>query len=220
MDAGGSVEAPRADGGAAPVPAGLRAFVLRTLALLVPAFAVWYFAAPILVVPAVLLVRLVAALGLGNLVQSVEQSASGVTFVTTLRAASPGIAGAVTVDVNTLLYTFGWPLFAALTIAARASHRRRHLAIGYAVTLPFVAWGVIADLLKNVAITSGPALAAQTGFAAWQREAIAFAYQFGSLILPAVVPAVLWVAMHAAFVARLRREKQGRALLFRDASDT
>ena len=210
MDAEGSVEAPAADGGAARASAGLRAFVLRTLALLVPAFAVWYFAAPILVAPAVLLVRLVAALGLGDIVQSVEQSASSVTFVTTLGATSTGIAGAVTVDGNALLYTFGWPLFAALTIAARASHWRRHLAIGYAAMLPFVAWGVLADFLKNVAITSAPAIAVQTGFAAWQREAIAFAYQFGSLILPAVVPAVLWVAMHAAFVTRLRHEGQGR----------
>ena len=70
--------------------------------------------------------------------------------------------------------------------------------------LPFVAWGMLAEFLKNVAITAGPAIVSQTGFAAWQREAIAFAYQFGSLILPAVVPAVLWVALHGAFIARLR----------------
>ena len=36
-------------------------------------------------------------------------------------------------------------------------------------------------------------------------ELIAFAYQFGSLILPAVVPAVLWVLLHRAFLERLRR---------------
>jgi hypothetical protein len=61
---------------------------------------------------------------------------------------------------------------------------------------------VLADGLKNVAITSGPGIAAQAGFAAWQREAIVFAYQFGSLILPAVVPAVLSVAMHGTLLAR------------------
>ena len=33
---------------------------------------------------------------------------------------------------------------------------------------------------------------------------IAFAYQFGSLILPAVVPAVAWVLTHRAFLERLR----------------
>jgi hypothetical protein len=40
------------------------------------------------------------------------------------------------------------------------------------------------------------------------------------VLLLVVVPAVLRVGLHAAFVAPLRREKQGRALLFRDASDT
>ncbi len=63
--------------------------------------------------------------------------------------------------------------------------------------MPFVAWGVLADFLKNVAITVGPQIASQTGFVAWQREAIAFAYQFGALILPTVVPAVAWVLTHA-----------------------
>jgi hypothetical protein len=182
----------------------LPAFILATLAWLVPAFPVWYFAAPIVVAPAVWLARLVALLGLHDVVQSIEQAGSVATFVTTLRAASAGARGVVTVDVNTLLYAFGMPLFAALTLAAREATWKRNLAVGYVVMLPFVAWGIVAEFLKNVAITAGPAIASQAGFAPWQREAIAFAYQFGSLILPAVGPAVLWVALPGAFIARLR----------------
>ncbi len=71
--------------------------------------------------------------------------------------------------------------------------------------MPFVAWGVLADFLKNVAITMGPQIASQTAFVAWQREAIAFAYQFGALILPTVVPAVAWVLTHRAFLEHLNR---------------
>lgn len=184
------------------------AFVLRTLAILLPAFAVWYFAAPILVAPAVWLVQAVAHLGFADLVQRVEQAATVATFVTPLHAATPGIAaGVVTVDVNLLLYSFGLPLFAALTLAAQEPAWKRHLAVGYAAMLPFVAWGVLADFLKDVAITAGPAVASQTGFVAWQREAIAFAYQLGSLILPAVVPAVLWVGLHTRFVGALSRPR-------------
>jgi hypothetical protein len=40
------------------------------------------------------------------------------------------------------------------------------------------------------------------------REAIAFAFQFGSLILPAVAPAVLWVALHGRFVGALRHRER------------
>lgn len=180
-------------------------FILLTLAFLVPAFAIWYVAAPLLLWPAILVVRAIALVGFNDLVRAVEQSGALATFVTVLHPGGASTSGVVTVDVNLLLYSFGLPLFAALTLAARERRWKRHLAIGYAVLQPVVAWGVLADFLKNVAIGAGPAVASQTGFSAWQREAIAFAFQFGSLILPAVTPAVLWVAMHAGLLARLRR---------------
>ena len=198
---------------AAARSAGVAGFVLRTLAWLPAAFAVWYFAAPLLLAPVAWILRVVADVAVPGLLYSIEQSASTLTFVTTLR---PGVAienGLVTVDVNLLLYSFGLPMFVALTLAAREPAWKRNLAIGYAVLLPFSAWGAFADFLKNVAITAGPAVASQTGFTAWQREAIAYAYQFGTLILPAVVPAVVWVATHGRFLSNLRGpppEKQGR----------
>jgi hypothetical protein len=67
-----------------------------------------------------------------------------------------------------------------------------------------VAWGVVADFLKNVAVTAGPLVVSQTGFSAAQREAIVFAFQFGSLILPTVVPAAICVLTHRPFLERLR----------------
>ncbi len=147
---------------------------------------------------------MVAQIGFGDIVRSIEQAAAVVTFVTTLRPGAAQASGALTVDVNLLLYSFGLPLFAALMLAAREPAWKRHLAVGYAALQPLIAWGVLADFLKNVAITAGPAVASQTGFSAWQRETIAFAFQFGSLILPAVAPAVLWVAMHGGFLSALR----------------
>ena len=180
-------------------------FALRALAGLPIAFAVWYFTAPVLLFPVVLLLRGVASLGFGDLVRGIEQSAAIATFVTALRPGAIAPRGVLTVDVNLLLYAFGMPLYAALTLASRSKSWRRNLALGYVVLAPCVAFGAFADFLKNVAITAAPAIAAQTGFAAWQREAIAFAFQLGSLILPAVAPAVLWVALNQRLIAVLRR---------------
>jgi hypothetical protein len=61
----------------------------------------------------------------------------------------------------------------------------------------------VADFLKNAAILAGPAVASQTELNAWQREVIAFCYQFGTLILPTVAPAIVWVLMHRRFLERL-----------------
>ena len=178
-------------------------FVLRVLGFLPFAFAIWYFAAPLLLWPAGWLIEAVAFAGFADLVQAVQQHAASFTFVSTLHpGAARGGGAAVTVDVNALLYAFGMPLFAALTIAAGGPRRARTLAIGYVALLPVVAWGVIADFLKNIAITSGPAIASQTGFSAAQREAVAFAFQFGSLILPTVVPAIVWVVTHRTYLLR------------------
>ena len=180
-------------------------FVLKAIAWLPLAFAVWYFTAPVLLWPAKLLVQGIARAGLSDLVSAVEQNGATYSFVTTLKpGASVGASGMITVDVNALLYAFGLPLFVALVLAAREPGWPRKLATGYVVIIPFVAWGVLADFLKNVAITAGPLVASQTGFAPWQRELIAFAFQFGSLILPTVVPAVVWVVTHRAFLERLR----------------
>jgi hypothetical protein len=183
----------------------LTRFVAAALAWLPVTFGAWYLLAPILLWPVRLLVQLVARVGFGDLVRTIEAGGSALTFITTLKPGEGVGAGVVSVDVNMLVYAFGMPFFAALTLAAREAKWWRTLAVGYGVIVPFVAWGVLADFLKGIAIVAPPAIASQTGFVSWQRELIAFAYQFGSLILPAVVPAVLWVLLHRAFLERLRR---------------
>jgi hypothetical protein len=185
----------------------LGGFILKVFGWLPVAFFVWYFAAPVLMWPAALVTRLVARTGFADLVQAVTQSGATVTFATTLRPGeASAVSGQVAVDVDMLLYAFGLPLYAALVLAAREAKWPYRLLAGYAALIPFIAWGVLADFLKNVAITAAPLVASQTGFLPWQRELIAFAYQFGTLILPTVVPAVTWVLTHRAFLERLKGE--------------
>jgi len=179
-------------------------FVVVVLAWLPVAFGVWYVLAPIILWPAQLLVTAIARIGFGDLVSNVEAHGATLSFVTTVKPGQAAAGGILSVDVNMLLYSFGLPLFVALTLAVRERGWWRALLIGYAAMLPFIAWGVVADFLKNIAITSSPLVTSQAGFSALERDMIAFAYQFGSLILPAVVPAVAWVLTHRAFLERLR----------------
>lgn len=192
-------------------PGWLARFVLLVFAWLVVALFVWWFASPVLAWPVKLLAELTSRLALPDLVQAVEQHGDRITFVTSLHAANATIAaaggGLLSDDVDVRHFTFGLPLLAALILAARAPHRGRNLLIGYAVLLPFQTWGVIAEFLEDIAVGFGPGVASQTGFSAWQREAIAFAYQFGALILPTVVPAVVWVLMHRSLLEDFARRR-------------
>ena len=181
-------------------------FVLRVVAWLPLTFAVWYLAAPLLVWPVALLTELITR-STFDWVKNVEQIGPLVTFVTSLKpdeAANPsGMKAVLSVESNVLLFSFGLPMLAALVLAAREPHRVWMLLIGYAVLVPFQTFSVVADFLKNAAILAGPAVASQTNLNAWEREVIAFCYQFGTLILPTVAPAIVWVLMHRRFLERL-----------------
>lgn len=179
-------------------------FVLRVVGWLVVTLFVWWFTAPLLTWPVALLADFSARIGSGDLVQSVEQHGDSITFVTSLKAASSTTGGTasglVSDDIDVRHYSFGLPLLAALILAARAPHRLRNLLIGGAVLMPFQTWGVLAEFLSDIASGFGPLVASQTGFSAGQRELITFAYQLGTLILPTVVPAIVWVLMHRSFL--------------------
>jgi hypothetical protein len=185
-------------------PASLPRLVASTLAWLPLMFAVWYFAAPLILFPAALLAEGALRTLFPDLVRAVSQHAAVVEILTKLRPGQTASAAFITVDVDMLLYAFGLPMFAALVVAAREARWPRVLVIGYLTTLPVVAWGVVADFLKTIAVTAGPHVASQSGFGAAAREVIVFAYQFGTLILPTVVPALVWVLTHRALLERLR----------------
>jgi hypothetical protein len=188
-------------------------FVLLVFAWLVCTLFVWWLASAVLAWPITLLAELVSRVALPDLVQAIEQHGDKITFVTTLHAANATVAtaagGLVSDDIDVRHFTFGLPLLAALILAASAPHRARNLLIGYAILLPFQTWGVVAEFLADIAAGFGPGVASQTGFSAWQREAIAFGYQFGTLIMPTVVPAVVWVLMHRHLLEDFARRRGG-----------
>ena len=184
----------------------LGGFVLRVAAWLGPAFAVWYLAAPILAWPIVLLTDAVTSLAFADLVRSIEQEGYRITILSTLKAMAGPIdhpaVGLVSVELNTLLYNLGLPMLAALSLAARPQRAWLTITLGYIVLAPFVTWGIVAEFLKHLVFDTAATVAAHAGFGPLQREIIAFAYQFGVLILPTVAPTVFWVLVHRKFLER------------------
>jgi hypothetical protein len=78
-------------------PTTVGRFVLRTLGYLPVTFFVWYFAAPVLLYPAVLIVRAIAKLALPDIVRSVEQARATLTFITALRPSGAAAGSVLTV---------------------------------------------------------------------------------------------------------------------------
>lgn len=181
------------------------AFLLRILLWLPVCFVVWYLAAAVLIAPLRFLASMVFSLVMPDVVTAVEQGGNLLTFVTGLvpvGAATDGKA-VLLIEINPLMYSFGLPLFIALQLATKGEHWGWKALIGYLALLPFQTWSVCLDVIKQVAITLGPDIAAQAGAQEWPREAIVLGYQFGTLILPTVVPFMLWLWMNRTEVEKM-----------------
>ena len=110
-------------------PASLGRFVLLVAAWLPPAFLVWYLAGALLAWPIALLTTAVAKLAFTDLVRAVEQQGPLIVIVSTLKptlaTTQNATSGVLSVDLNTLLYSFGFPMLVALTLAAGQPHPLR-----------------------------------------------------------------------------------------------
>lgn len=176
-------------------------FALAVLLLVGPCFALWYWLAPWYDRPAAWLAQWVVRVAGADVVQAIAFDDRGVAFITTLETQTPsGERGLLSFEVNPLLYTFGAPLLAALTIASRGGWRR--LALGLVVLLPFQAWGIGFDFLAQL-LRAGPAIASQAALVGWRAEAVVLGYQLGSLIFPSAVPVVAWALLHSGYLKEL-----------------
>ena len=185
----------------------LYSFLLKAALWLPVCLGLWYWKAEWFNGPAVMLSGWIMQWFFSGWMESVEWSQRILRVATTLKfSISPGMPEgeyALVLELNPLIYGFGLPLFVALFLAGSEANNWRKLALGALLLIPFQAWGICFDLLKQVAVTAGPVISEQTGFSPWQVEGIALGYQFGALILPAVAPLGLWLAFNRRFIPML-----------------
>jgi len=169
-------------------------FVLRTFLWLPPCFAAWYVSAPYLAAIAGRLARGLVDLVRPGIVSGLERGGIDLVFVTTIEVrAAAGQTAVLLPEVNPMIYSYGLALFLALMLAARS--RWWKILAGAAALLPFQAWGIAFDFLAQVGVKLGPEISAQAGLSGWRAEAIALGYQIGSLILPSLMPVLLWAIL-------------------------
>lgn len=110
-----------------------------------------------------------------------------------------GRRGEITIDVSTARYAYGLPIFIALVLATRGRGRLGRVAAGYALLLPFQAFSLTMNALMQM-VLAAQADTRLLRVSQWQIEAIVYGYQLGSLVLPTLVPILLWLWMDRKFV--------------------
>ena len=205
----------------------IREFAFKAILWLPLAFVVWFWFAPLWVWPAMLLAKqallgvwgdLFSAVTLGGEIldgggRVVARAGHLVQLSTTVMVSvpagpnGPGGVGVIEPTINPMVYAYSLPLFAGLAMATPLSARRRlfQFAVSLAVIWASQAFGIVAESLKALAFDAGAEGAAAIARAGLAPNAIALAYQFGYLILPAVVPVALWIGLNRAFIEELVR---------------
>jgi hypothetical protein len=182
----------------------------RCLAWLPVMLAAWYFASNALAWVPVQAAR--PALAWAGVEVRAARLAGGVaTFDARLRMPySPGPAAMqdvdVAIEVNTRTFTFGTALFLALAAGLGRPWRPGRIALGAAIVVALPAWSIAFDALRQLA-----GVRELAPYLAWSpalREAIAFGYQAGSLLLPTLGPVALWVALNPQVARRASEEDE------------
>jgi len=188
----------------------LRRFVLAVLAWLPVCYFLWWWAAALWVWLPVHLAGFALTHLWPGLIGDYGQQGAAVEIVTRVLVASTGPSGQsgmgeLVLGQEPMSYGYALPLYVGLVLATPVADGRRfgQLLLGVAVIGLAQAFGIAAETLKLLAFDSGDDGVAAITRAGLNRELIALCYQFGYLILPAVVPAMLWLGLNRGFIERL-----------------
>jgi hypothetical protein len=188
----------------------IRGLGLRAVMWLPLSFFIWFAFASPLVWPVVQMAKLGLLSIWPNLFSDVVQNGHTMEVTTRLlvnQVAPDGRSGIgeLVLVQNPLLYGYSLPLFSGLAMATPISIRRRLVQFAIALSVMWLAqaFGVIAESFKMLAFDSAAAGANAIVGAGIAPDSIALAYQFGYLILPAVMPVALWIGLNRAFIESL-----------------
>ena len=202
----GPVQAPPASGGApGHGRAVLTRFMVLSVAITIALMALWTQVSPWLSYPVALLSDVVLNQTAPMWVRSVEVQPGQMLVKTAVDVVIPNSGGrraAAVLPADPGRLAYGFPILLALLLAAWAITRRpgliqRALA-GYVLLLPTQAFSLVMFVLMNLAA------GAQYDTRAlrvdqWQIETIVFGFQVGTLVLPALMPVLIWLWLDRKF---------------------
>ncbi|NEX19526.1 hypothetical protein G3480_04225 [Thiorhodococcus mannitoliphagus] len=175
----------------------LRPFILHTLFWLPVCFGVWYFSSIIFAVPLASLESALLSSLFPDVIDGVVRHGNALTVLTLIEVptAQGAPAGELLFDLNPLKYGYCVPFYTALVIATPADEAAKLMRwlLGMLILTMVQVFGISTEILKVIAFQLGEQGTSALDFSPWGYEALALAYQLGFLIMPAVVPIMLWL---------------------------
>lgn len=191
----------------------LKALMFLAVLWLPLSFFVWFYFAQLFVTPIASLASWVLQTWMPQVFTGVEQTRHILAFITSLPVDPALLVGvdvsqgrpAVVVEANPMIYGYCLPVLVGLVMATplRGWQRLWQIGLGGLVLLGVQTFGTVFDVLKSTGLQAGADGAKAIADAGLSLEVIAFCYQFGYLVLPAITPVILWVMFNQAFIQSL-----------------
>lgn len=176
-------------------------------------FFVWFYFAQLFVIPIASMANWVLQHLLPATFVGVEQTRHMLAFITTLPVDPALLVGvdtsqgtpAVVVEANPMIYGYCIPVLVGLVMATPLRHLQRlwQVAVGVVILSGVQTFGTVFDVLKSLGLQAGDVASKVITDAGMSLNLIAFCYQFGYLVLPAITPVILWVIFNQAFIQGL-----------------
>ncbi len=188
----------------------IKGLMLTAVLVLPLGFFLWFYLSGVLVLPSQWLLEWLLQTTIGDTAYGVARNAYllDAEFLVDQPAGVAGSGQAIAaLTLNPMIYGYGMALVGGLIFCVPLSglQRAMQLAVVYGLVTLIQVWGCFWELLKDLALSQvlgaeGVAMAAN---AVANNEIIAFCYQFGYLVLPAVVPIVAWIILNRSFIEGL-----------------
>ncbi len=185
-----------------PPAKSLGALFARTLVLVIVLTGLWSQVAGWTSRPVAVISHMALEFGAPLWVESVKKTPQLMEVQTRLVVPVQGGVGEVVVEADPSHYAYGLPILWALLLATGGPLLLPKLAVGYVLLLPAQAFSLTLDLLRQMAFAV-PGGARALGVSQWQLETIGLGYQLGTLIVPTLVPILIWLMLDRAFAEQL-----------------
>jgi hypothetical protein len=178
-------------------------FFLKVLAWLPLTFSIWYYFSILFTWP----IALAVDGSLPNLffpvIAEIRQNGYQLTIVGRMFSSS-GSVGLVKFDVNTLLYSNCLPLYTALVLASPGGEGQKWVRwlIGLALLWIVATLGVSLEILKYF-LTEIPGALEILNLPSWAVNSLILSDLYGNLLLPALAPLVIWIALNLDYIRQL-----------------
>ncbi len=198
---------PEADSSPSPLPR----FFLKAAASLLLMTALWWYVADWAAKPAAYLTKFVAESVFSDLVRRANVGKDQIELETRMtvdmsrmpgaRPVPRGMAAELLVEARPAKYGYSLPLLFALLLSGSRRHLARRMLIGAVCLVPFHAFSLLMDVVKQAALGAGVAVSAQVGWSQWQFELVGYGFQLGVLLIPTLAPILLWLWLDKQFMA-------------------